>query len=212
MRSVKVALLVGFALLALALVSTVSRSPISVAASNKEPEKEATVANTSHGATYCQTGEALPAGTSAIRVWLDAAAGPRVKLTISAQGHTITSASRGSDWIGSSVTVPVRQVTHTVTDTTVCVSFPLHYETVLATGSSTPAGLAAHEGRRALTGRLWIEYLRPGSRSWLELVPEVVRHMGFGHAIPGTWIVYVALVLVLAAAAVASRVLVAELR
>ncbi len=212
MRRVKISLLAGLMLLMLAIVLTLAQSPLSVASSNKVANQEATVASTTHGATYCQANEPLPAHTSAIRIWLDAAAGPHVNVVVSSGGRAITDGSRGSNWTGGSVTVPVKPLSRAVKVVTVCVSFHLHDETVLTQGSTTPAAFAAHEGRRALAGRMWIEYLRPGSRSWASLVPEIVRHMSFGHAVAGTWIVYAILVLLIATAAIAANVVLTELR
>ena len=58
---------------------------------------------------------------------------------------------------------------------------------------------------------MWIEYLHPGTRSWLSLAGEVARHMGFGRAGAGTWVVFLALALLVAAAGLASRLLLREL-
>jgi len=212
MRRVRISLLAALTLLVLAIVLTLAQSPMSVAFSNKVADQEATVASTTHDATYCQADELLPVHTSAIRIWLDAAAGPHVDVVVFSGGRAITNGSRGSNWTGGSVTVPVKPLSRAVNGVTVCVSFHLRDETVLTQGSMTPAAFAAREGRRALAGRMWIEYLRPGSRSWASLVPEIVRHMSFGHAVAGTWIVYAILVLLIATTAVAANVILTELR
>ncbi len=211
MRSVKLALLAGFALLAIALALTLLRSPLTVAATNRVPGRETAIGGTTAGATYCQAGEVLPRESSAIRIWLNAAAGPHVSVVVYAGEHAITSGSRPSIWIGGAVTVPVRPLAHTVAGTRVCVSFRVHDETVGFQGRPTPADVAAHDGQRALEGRLTIEYLRPGGRSWLSLAGEVARRMGLGRAAAGTWIVLVALALFAAAVALASRLIVREL-
>jgi hypothetical protein len=211
MRGVKLALLGGLALLAFAIFLTLLRSPLSVAASNRVPGHEGPIATTTHSARYCQAHETLPGGVTAIRVALDASAGPRVNLAAYSAGHVITSGSRGSIWIGSSATIPVRPLPRTVSDVTVCVSFRLHDETIFVIGKSSTKALAAHAGQHALSGRIGVEYLRPGARSWLSLAVQVARHMGLGRAAAGTWVALAALALLAAIAALASVLVVREL-
>jgi hypothetical protein len=200
MRSVKVALVAGLALLTVAIGLTLLGSPLSVAGSNRPPgqPEEPLDTTTSPSNSYCQSHELLPRGTSAIRIWLEAAAGPRVSVAVYSGGRLVTAGRRGSDWIGGSVTVPVRQLAHAVSNATVCVAFALHDETVVVQGSTSPQ-------------RMWIEYMRPGTRSWASLAGEVVRHMGLGRSPGGDWIVFLALALLVAIAALVSRVLVREL-
>lgn len=198
MRSVKLALTAGLTLLALAIGLTLLGSPISVARSNRplgQPEEP--IASVTRGASLCQPHEVLPSGTSAIRVWLEAAAGPRVRLVVYSGGRRVTSGEHGSDWIGGSVTVPVTPLARTVSDAKVCVSFVAQDETVVVQGTVTPP-------------RVWLEYLRPGRRSWASLAGNVAQHMGLGRAPDGTWIVFLALALLVAVAALASRLIVSE--
>jgi hypothetical protein len=212
MLSVKVALAVGLALLSIALALTLLQSPIGVARTNRIPGKaEETIASTDHSASYCQSQEVLPRETAAVRIWLDAAAGPRVRVLVSSRGQRVTGGERGSNWTGSSVTVPVRPLARSISGATVCVSFSLRDETVVVQGTTTTAALAAHDGPEALAGRIWIEYLRPGRRSWAELASEVARHMGFGRAAAGTWVVFAALALIVAIAALASGLILSEM-
>lgn len=199
MRSVKVALAAGLTLLALAIGLTLLGSPMSVARANRPAgQPEEPVASTTQSAHYCEAGEVLPSGTSALRIWLEAAAGPRVHVAVYSKGRLIAGGQRGSDWIGGAVTVPVRPLAYTASPVSVCVSFALRDETVIVQGSTEPS-------------RMWIEYLHPGTRSWLSRAGEVVRHMGFGRAAAGTWIVFLALALLVAAAGLASRLLLREM-
>jgi hypothetical protein len=211
MGRVRVALGAGFAVMAGALLLVLSGSPATVASSNKVPGTETAIASTNRSASYCQAREQLPARTSAIRVWLDAAAGPRVALTVSAGGRVLTSGVRGSNWIGSSVTVPVKPLPHTIAGTTVCVSFQLHDEIVIVQGKAAAPAVAAYTGSGPLAGRMWIEYLRPGKRSWLAQAREVVRRIGLGRDPAGAWIALVALAMLVGAVALASRLLMREL-
>jgi hypothetical protein len=203
MRPVKLALAAGLALLAVAILVTLSRSPASVAQTNETPGHPAgVIASTTEGASYCQGREALPPGTSALRVWLDAAFGPRVRVTVSARGQQLTSGEQGSGWTGGSVAIPVRPLSQAISGATVCVSFPLHDETLVIQGSPAAPANAARDGSQPLPGRIAIEYLRPGGRSWASMAGAIARRMGFGRAAAGTWIAFLALALLAAIAAI----------
>ncbi len=212
MRAVKIALVSGLALLVIAIGFTLARSPSSVARTSRPAgAADEPIASTTRNTTYCQPHERLPRGTSAIRIWLDAAAGPRVNVDVSAGGRTIVSGKRGSGWVGGSVTVPVKPLPQVVSDATVCASVRAHDETVIVQGSAARATNAAHEGTRALGGRMWIEYLRPGTRSWASLSSQVARRMGFGRAGAGILVVVLAFWLLVAVAVLASRLVVEEI-
>ena len=131
---------------------------------------------------------------------------------MSVSGRTITGGEAESAWTGWVVAVPVRPLARTVRDAGVCASFAVHDETVEVFGTRAPAALAAHAGRRALPGRLSIEYLRPGARSWATLASTVVRNMGFGRAHGGAWIVLLALALLAAVVALSARLAFTGLR
>lgn len=207
----KIALVAGLALLGVAIGLTLSRSPMTVAASNKSASNVEELASVSQSSSFCQAGETLPRGTSAIRPWLSAAAGPRIRVVVYSHGRAITGGRRGSNWIGTP-TVPVKPLARTFAGVTVCMSFALRNERVIVEGNATHPAAAAQEAGQPLPGRIWIEYLRPGGRSWAALAPDVIRHIGFGRAFSGTWIAYLALALALAVAALASSLVVKELR
>jgi hypothetical protein len=213
MRSVKVVLVAGLTLVAVAIGLTLARSPKSVAATNKpDGQQESAISSTRRRTSYCQAGETLPAGTSAIRISLAASIGPRVSLFASAGGHVITSGEQDSGWTGSVIAVPVRPLSHTVAGVTICASLTPAHETVVLSGEHTRAAIAAHESGLPTQGRMWIEYLRPGTRSWASLASSVVRNMGFGRAWPGSGIVLVALLLLAAVAILATRLVLTEMR
>lgn len=212
MRRVKVALAAGLVLLGIAIGLTLLGSPMSVAGTNKllnQPEEA--IATTSHSATYCQAHEVLPRGSSAIRVWLAAAYGPRVSVVVSSSGHRIADGERGSGWTGGSVTIPVKSLPRTVSGATVCASFHVRDEVVFVQGNGTPAAIAARDGRKSIGGRMWIEYLRPGAVSWASLVPSIMRHMGFGRTVGGTWMVFLALALLAVLATLTANAVLREL-
>jgi hypothetical protein len=213
MPGVRIALAAGLALMGIAIGLTLLRSPASVAGTNRiAGQEEEPIGSTDQSARYCQAREALPRGTSAIRVWLYAARGPRVSVVVSSHGRTLTSGAQGSGWTGGSVTVPVKPLSRAVSHATVCVSFRLRDETVFVQGNATPAAFAAHDGGQALAGRIWIEYLRPGGSSWASLAGSIARRMGFGRAAAGTWVAFLALALLATVAALASSLVLRELR
>jgi len=212
MRRVTLTLVLGLAGVACAIGLTLAHAPTTVARTNRPPgQPEQEIASSRESSRYCQADETLPRGTSALRVWLDAAYGPRVTVEVSAHGRRIASGQRGSGWIGGAVTVPVTPLARTISEASVCVSFDARDETVIAQGNPTPAASATRDGTEALAGRLWIEYLRPGSRSWASLAASTAQRMGFGRAAPGIWVVFAALALMAAVLALAFRLVLSEL-
>jgi hypothetical protein len=56
-------------------------------------------------------------------------------------------------------------------------------------GNVAPRALAATVNGKPLRGRLRIEYLARGHRSWLSLAKHVARRLGLARTPSGTWIV-----------------------
>ncbi len=199
MRGVRVALAVGLALMALALGLTLSGSP-DVVAPAKVPAHPVAIqpklAVTRRGASVCQQGETLPRATTAIRFSLKALFGPRIAVKALAGGRIVTSGERGPGWTSGVVTVPVKRVVRTVTHAKVCLAFALSDETVDMGGERTSPARAAVAGNgQALPGRMHVEYLRAGDRSWWSLALSTARHLGLGRAWAGTWVALLVLVL-----------------
>jgi hypothetical protein len=176
----RIALALGWVLLTVSIVAVMSRSPEVVVRTNAVPIVTP-VAEVTGAYEACQADEVLPAGTRAIRLSLEAMYGPSVRVWVARGGRTLTSGSQGSGWSRQSVTVPVTPLPQTVSGVSVCYSLAPHDELVYAKGS-TRAGAAP---------AIRIEYLRPGSRSWLALMPSVARRVSFGRATSGVWIVLV---------------------
>jgi hypothetical protein len=148
------------------------------------------LAETYSAARACQSGEVLPAGTSAIRLALESGLGPRLSVAVLSGGRTLTRGAVGSGWISSTVTVPVRPVSRAVSNVRVCFSFGRTGERVALIGSPSSSTVAVKDNEgHALPGRIEIEYLRPGSDSWWSLAHAVARRMGLGRAPSGGWIV-----------------------
>jgi hypothetical protein len=210
MRGVRNALAAGLGLTALAVAAVLSRSPVTVlAASGPPPNSE--VGLTRGGATACQSDERLPSGTRAIRLSLSAFTGPSLSVRAMSGARVLTSGARGSGWDGETVTVPVKEVNHTISPVQICFA--------IARGGGEPVEVLASRirpsaiagGGRPLAGRLTIEYLGRGSSSWLALLPSIATHIGFGRAWGGAWIAVLIAVLMLLAIILASRLIVREL-
>jgi hypothetical protein len=195
---VHISLTVGLTLAALGLGVVLSRSPAVVARSNDVPI-ERPIGIASKAFAGCQAEEALPSGTTAIRLALEAQLGPRVRVKVLRGRAVLTRGERAAGWSRQSVTVPVQALDRPVADVSVCFSMAPRNETVFFKG----ANVAGTTGP-VLDGRIRIEYLRPGSRSWLALVPSLARRMSLGRATSGTWIVLAAAVAMLVVVAIAS--------
>ena len=212
MRSVTVTLVGGLTLLAITIGLILAHAPMTVAGSDRPAgQPEEPIATSHEYNSYCQAGETMPQGTSALRVWLDTIYGPRVAVAVSSHGRRLTSGTRGSGWVGGSVTIPVKPLPRTVSGVTVCVSFRVQNETVTVQGNATPVARATREGAQALPGRMWIEYLHPGQRLWASLLASTARRMGLGRAAAGIWVVFLAIGLAASVILLAAALVVKEL-
>ncbi|HEY7962377.1 MAG TPA: hypothetical protein VID29_10680 [Solirubrobacteraceae bacterium] len=196
-----VVLALGSALAVTLLAAALTRSPPTVAGTNSVR------ARTELGATrmdngLCQGRETLPAGTSAIRASLLSLLGPRLTVTVFANGGTLTRGERGSGWTTAVVTVPVERVARTTEHATVCFAFDLKDQLITVFGQPTSKRALAAVGRdgKALPGRLRIEYLRAGTSPWWKQALSIARRMGLAHTGTGAWIAPILLLLFLFAA------------
>jgi hypothetical protein len=58
---------------------------------------------------------------------------------------------------------------------------------VAMVGRKTSGAEATVGGGRPLPGRISVQYLQPGHRSWWSLALSVARRLGLGRTAPGTW-------------------------
>lgn len=211
-RRVTIALASALALVAIALGMTLASAPTVILHANSTLAN-GSIAETATGAQACQSGEVLPAGTSAIRLTLTAEVGPRVSVKALAGNHVLTSGALGEGWTGGSVTVPVKEVTRAASNVQICFKLDPSKENVGLVGSTTGAAVAAVDGKgKPLPGRIKIEDLAVSHRSWLTVAPEVARRIGLGHAPSGTWAVLALLALMAATVVSASWLVLKELR
>jgi hypothetical protein len=205
---IKLTLALGLGLTATAVGAVLRPAPLSAAATNGV--QAGTPFGLVHGAgAFCQPGEALPRGTTAIRLSFAATTGPRIAVTVSSGGHPITSGAIGAGWYGSAVTVPVRPLPRPHADVTICARFDSLTGYVVVSGER---GSAELDREGFAPGRLSIVYLRPGGRSWWSLAGSVIDHMALGRAMSGTWIVFAVAALISTAIVLASLALTRELR
>jgi hypothetical protein len=207
---VRPALAGGLALLLAAICLTLTGAPARVL-SNNAVALSGEVGALHGPRTVCQPEGALPAGISAVRLTLESVIGPQVSLAASSQGRIVLSGARGSGWTGADVTVPVDPGDAGGPGTTLCVTVGQGREPVLMLGSGSGPALAATGDGTALGGRVRVEYLGAGRRSWWSLALPVARRLGLGRAPSGTWVAGLILALMAAVAALASWLLVREL-
>ncbi|HYB24764.1 MAG TPA: hypothetical protein VED41_13260 [Solirubrobacteraceae bacterium] len=213
MRGVRIALIVALGLVAGAVAAVLSRSPPSVTRARAPMAHATELATLGSGAEICQGGEALPRGTTAVRVWLEAVIGPPLTLTATSGSRVLAGGRRAAGWSAGSVTIPVRALGRTSSGVTICVRVGRAREPVSVLGVGAPARYAAYDAAGApARGRVLIEYLRPGGSSWWSLARSVARRMGLGHALAGAWVALLALALVAAMASASSWLLLRELR
>ncbi len=166
---------------------TLSRSPLRVVGVSAIGEKE--VATTASHLAVCQANEVLPRGASAVRLGVGAGVGPALWVRVYSGSRILTEGRRSADWTTSSVTVPVKPVSRSVSNVKLCLGIPRNSERVWFYGVNTLTRQASltTEGQR-FSGRVSVEYLASGSGTWWSRALSVARHMGIGHAISGSWV------------------------
>jgi hypothetical protein len=212
MQNPRVALAYGLALIATAVAIVMSRSPQVVSGLNGIEPLATRLMSVPGSGGGCQAGETLPARTSAVRMSLEASAGPRVAVNVLVAKTIVTHGEGAQGWLGQVVTIPVEPLDRTVRHATVCFAFTGAHERVSYLGVPTPKRSAATSGGRALRGRISIEYLRPGHSSWWSLALSTARRMGLGRAWAGTWIALLVAILLAASIALASWLAIRESR
>src|ERR1700677_1277041 len=210
MRSVRVALAAGLAIVAIAAGLVLSASPLTVLATNSIPLKKA-LRLPWRNASACQAGERLPGNTVAIRISVGAIIGPRARAQVLAGPRVLTSGEQSPGWTGDNMTIPIKHLAGAVSAAKICFAVGSSGQGVAALGNDTPRAIAAQTGRGPLPGRFRIEYLGEGSSSWLSLASTVAGHMALGRAWSGVWVVFAVTLLMLVAAILASGLTLREL-
>jgi hypothetical protein len=130
-----------------------------------------------------------------------------VKLTARSGLQIVGSGERTAGWgIAESLTVPINRVGEVSPNTEICLKFGPAVEPVAISGALV-RNVAGGE-----VPSFRVEYLQAGSKSWWSLASGVAERMGRGHAPSGTWIVFLLIALMIAVAALASQLILRELR
>jgi hypothetical protein len=207
---IKVTLAVGLALIAVAFVVTLTHAPLTVVGSGVATEH--TLVSTTKPAAACQARETLPRGTTALRVSLTAALGPRVAVKVLSGSRVIARGATPAGWSDASVTVPVRPLPHTVAPVKVCFAMTQMNGKVAMRGTPTASALAARSTEGPLPGRMGIEYLRPDASSWWSQATAVAHRLGLGRTASGTWNALLVMALAASFITLSSWLVVKELR
>lgn len=220
MRSVRVTLAVGFAVLAGVVAFALTRSPPRVVGTSGAERGFLGKGDTDLG--VCQAHETLPADVSAIRLSLWAFIGWDMHVAVYSGSRLLTEGKRGSNWTSESVTVPVRPLNRGASDVTLCFTIAPNSEPAVLIGTETPgqqgAVMFTHKppspaspGEGRLPGRIVVEYLSPGRGSWWSRISSVAAHIGLGRAFSGTWIAFFIAALIAAVGFLAVRLTLREL-
>jgi hypothetical protein len=210
-HQVAITLALGFILITAALGVILLRSPDDVISTNAVTVTQPLGLFGRH-ANVCQASERLPASTKALRISLIGFFSPSVAVTVSHGGQFAASGRHNAGWFGGSLTLPLRPAVKTPLDATICLTRgPGGLPIELAGDAAAPA-LAATVNGQTSPGRMRIEYLRSGHRSWLSLARHVARRVGLGRSPSGTWIVLPLLAMMAIATALGAWLLLREAR
>ena len=204
----RITLAACLAVIAVAFVLTLSHSPLTVARGNLSTAGG--LVTTGQPARACQAKEALPRGTSAIRLALLTVLGPQVTVRVLSGSRVVTQGSYPPGWSSGAVTVPVTPVAHAVAPVRVCFALTSMNAPVTLRGWTTRRAVAALSGEGPLPGRMGIEYMRPSS-PWWSSVASTIRRLGYGHAASGLWDALLVVALTLAFIALTSWLVLKEL-
>jgi hypothetical protein len=208
-KVIKLTFVVGGALVAIVCAYALTRSPLRVLRAGAAPTVVLT-AFYSNGEA-CQPNEVLPAHVTAIRLSLVAYVAAPVHVKAYSGTRLLTQGSRGSDWTGTSVTVPVKPLSHSASDVTLCFDVAPNSQAIYLFGSEVPASeaMTIYTGQR-IPAKLDAEYLAVAKGTWWSRILPVARRMGLGRAFSGTWIVLLIAALVAAVAILAGRLTLRE--
>jgi hypothetical protein len=139
------------------------------------------------GAELCQPNEVVPADTAGVRL-LARADGPAGALRARVLGSAgaISSGRLAPGWRPGWVTVPVGEVRSSRAGLTVCLRNEGAASVLLGGESPEPPYVLSIDGMQQ-SGRIRIEYMRPGTDSWLGLLPALTHRFSLGRATIAAW-------------------------
>jgi hypothetical protein len=210
MKRIPLTLVICLTLMLIAVAVALARTPLVRVGTDGTP-LPTEIGATFNPDTVCQPEEILPKDTTVVRMSLLSLLGPEIKVHVYAEGQLITSGVIGYGWTGTVVSVPVAPLTRTYTHASVCFTLAKRQQLVNYRGDTTKRAPAVSDGAQTLPGRIRIEYLAPGKKSWLSLALPTARRIGLTVG-GGSGIVLLLFMLVVSTAGLSSWVLIRDLR
>jgi hypothetical protein len=162
----------------------------------------------------CQGQELLPADTAALRMTIGTYGKPGSRLSVSVtgpHGEPLTAGVLLAGWHEGVVRIPVAHVSTATADARVCLRDDGPSRVALAGDLGDTGYQMQVAGKTVEGGRLLYEYMRPGSESWLQLLPTLVYRFSLGKSdLLRHWAWAAVLVLMLLAVALATRTILRE--
>jgi hypothetical protein len=159
------------------------------------------------GEQLCEPSELVPGDTGALQLSIASKAprAPRIDATIVLGSRILAGGSLAAGWRPGTVTIPISPVRETEPGATVCL-VNRGISAIVFGGSVPDANFYVALGGRPLNGRLRIDYMRPGSESWLALLSTLVHRVSLGKSdLVRHWAAPAALLLMLLAIGLAVR-------
>jgi hypothetical protein len=168
----------------------------------------------SAGQQTCQDHELLPADTAAVRMTMGTYGkpGPRVSVSLTGpHGEVLTTGALAAGWRQGVVEIPVAHVSMASVEAHVCLRDDGPSRVALAGDSGDQFHTMQVAGKTVHNAQLLYEYMRPGSESWLQLLPTAVYRFSLGKSgLVRHWAWAGALALMLLAVGLALRTILRE--
>lgn len=207
-RAARVVLIVGLALLALAIAFGGTRAKRSVLGSNGIG-KSSFVAVLGPDRVLCQVGQVLPQGTGRLRMTIGTydAAGPPLRVAVQDdhEQELLPPGSLAAGWKQGVVDVPLGAVaSRPLGPARICIANRGNARLAFA---GADFGMSARIAGRRAPGRVRIEYVRGDRRSGWSLAGSIASRMTFGRGLWDGVAPWAALVFVLVGVVAATRAL-----
>ncbi len=182
--------------------------------SDATPDATSGAAVLNAGEQTCQNQELLPADTQALRLTIGTYGKPGSRLSVRVtgpRGEELTSGVLPAGWRQGVVEIPVTHVSTATTGATVCLRDDGPSPVALAGDSGDQFHEMQVAGITVENGQLRYEYMRPGSESWLQLLPTLVYRFSLGKSgLVRHWAWVAVLVLMALAVGLAVRTILRE--
>ncbi len=202
----------GLAALAVIIVVVLAHSAPRRSGSDLTPNGAFVVA-LDPGQQSCQEGELLPADTSAVRVTLGAEGTPAAPMRVTftgPRGELLSTGALAAGWKQGIVRIPITHVANAIEPVRVCIR-DVGSSPVAVAGTNPDPGLHMLVGNRTVEARLRYDYMRPGSETWLSLLPVIAHRTTLAKSdLIRHWAWAGAILLMLLAVALAAHTIVRE--